>query len=348
MIILEDLRIDLPGFSLRDIDLKVNRGEFFALVGPTGAGKTLILESIAGLIKPSRGRIWIAGREVSSLPPEKRAVGIVYQDHALFPHLDVRRNITYGLRYHQRRGDTRRREAEVERIMARLGISHLGDRSVTNLSGGEKQRVALARALAVEPEVLLLDEPLSALDPNLRQGLGNMLAELHRETGLTCLMVTHEFSEVLSLAQRMAVIRQGRIEQVGTVEEVFNRPASPFVAEFVGIKNLFPARFQDGLAVVGEVTLHLDGASPQGSGHVCVRSQDVRLVPAGTPVPAGVNALKGRVSSLVDHGSHWEAWFQADSLAVHVVLSPGDAGRISLGRDDCLALIAAERIHCIA
>ena len=235
MIRLQDLSIQVPGFEVAPVSLRIAPGEFFALVGPTGAGKTLILECIAGLVSPSQGRILIGGRDITALPPEKRRVGIVYQDHALFPHLSVIQNISYGLRYHKNSGgqDSMRR---IGQLCEKLGIAHLMKRRVQRLSGGEKQRTALARALAVQPEVLLLDEPLSALDPGFRSDIRDMLAEMHRLTGLTCLMVTHDFSDVHSLAKRMAVLNHGVVEQTGPVNQVFDSPKPGFVAGFVGAR----------------------------------------------------------------------------------------------------------------
>ncbi|MEJ2723858.1 MAG: ABC transporter ATP-binding protein [Deltaproteobacteria bacterium] len=242
MIRVDKLCIDLPGFSIRSVDLSIEKGEFFTLLGPTGAGKTLVLEAISGLAPVTSGRIVVENREITRIAPEHRGIGIVYQDYALFPHLNVFQNITYGLRYH--RMDHRESQKRVERFIEALNLGGLVNRSVSNLSGGERQRVALARALVVSPSVLLLDEPLSALDPNFREDLRKVLKELHCEMGITFLMVTHDFGEALFLADRAAVISQGRIEQVGKTDEVFQRPATPFVAEFVGMKNVFEAVFQ--------------------------------------------------------------------------------------------------------
>ena len=199
MIELKQLRIAVPGFEVRDIDLTIQKGEFFALLGPTGSGKTLILETIAGLMTARSGRILIEEQDVTHLPPERRNVGMVYQESALFPHLSVEKNIRYGLRYcRSDRMDPRRLHGLVEQ----LEISHLLKRSVRNLSGGEKQRVALARALATRPSVLLLDEPLSALDSSFREDVRHALKELHRSLNTTFVLVTHDFTEALYLADR--------------------------------------------------------------------------------------------------------------------------------------------------
>ena len=180
-------------------------------------------------------------------------MGIVYQDCALFPHLSVARNINFGLRYHRR--STPAGRARCCDFIDRLGLASLLDRSVTTLSGGEKQRVALARALATEPTVLLLDEPLSSLDPCFREEIRDLFRSLHRETGLTVLMVTHDFTDAHSLAQRVAVLNNGHVEQVGTVEEVFRRPLTAFVAGFVGMKNVLPVRVENGTHFIGNMAL---------------------------------------------------------------------------------------------
>jgi len=320
MIAVKGLNLRLPGFDLRDIDLAVAQGEFFALIGPTGAGKTLVLEAIAGLVKPFSGRIRINGGEVTDLPPEKRGVGIVYQDCALFPHLKVQANISYGLRYH--RSQMPAAEKRLPELAARLGLERILDRSIENLSGGERQRVALARALLVNPKVLLLDEPLSALDPNFREDIRAMLGQIHREMGLTCLMVTHDFAEVFVLAQRAAVINQGRLEQTGSVKDIFERPATPFVAEFVGMKNVFPARFAGDTALVLDVAFQTgDGPAP-GQGHIAIRPENVSISrgPAAADQP---NAWPGRVLSLADRGIWYEIEVQIKGLSLKSFLPKG-------------------------
>lgn len=272
MIALEQLCVDLPGFHLRDISLEVVEREFFALLGPTGAGKSVLLETVAGLLPVRSGHVFLDGQEITNLPPEQRGLGIVYQDHALFPHLDVRKNIAFGLRYHREA-----RAGRVDALAELLGIRHLLSRSLHGLSGGERQRVALARALVVEPRVLLLDEPLSALDPNSRHGVKRMLKDLHRETGITFLMVTHDFDEALFLADRAAVLRQGSIVQQGMVTDIFHRPADSFVAEFVGMRNVLKAEVRGGLAVADGLEISLAEDVPPGSCCLAFRPEDALL-----------------------------------------------------------------------
>jgi len=224
MIEIKDLVVEFDGFSLGPLSLKIGKGEFFIILGPTGAGKTVLLETIAGLYRPSKGQILIEGEDLTSLPPERRGIGIVYQDYSLFPHLTARRNIEFGLRLKgMPKGERERRIQELAQL---LGIGHLLDRYPPTLSGGEGQRVALARALAPRPRLLLLDEHLSALDPKIRERLAGELKRINRETGVTFIMVTHEIKEALVLGDRVALIRDGRIEQVGGPEET--------VASFLG------------------------------------------------------------------------------------------------------------------
>lgn len=218
-------------FSLKKIDLKIEKNEYFVLLGPTAAGKTLLLELIAGFYAPDRGEIWIDGVRATHLPPEKRRVGFVYQDYALFPHMTVRDNVEFGLRL-KGRLDAEKRAKE---LMEKFGVSYLAERKPNTLSGGEKQRVAIARALAIDPEVLLLDEPLSALDRRTQEQTRAELKRVQEETGITAVHVTHNQAEAILLADRIGLMMEGELVQVGTAEEVFTRPATRKVAEFLGV-----------------------------------------------------------------------------------------------------------------
>jgi len=299
MIRLEDVNVSLLNFNLRDIHLTIAENEFFALMGPTGAGKTVLLEAIAGLVPVKSGRIFIGEREVTGLPPERRGIGIVYQDHALFPHQNVLQNITYGLHFHKfQKAEAQDRR---EHLIDLLQLIHLLHRLPTHLSGGEKQRVALARALMVAPEVLLLDEPLSALDPNFREDVRDALKELHKTSVATFLMVTHDFSDALFLAERAAVMNQGRLEQVGTTKDIFRRPTSLFAAEFVGMKNVFPAAFEDARAIVGDLTIELEGPVKGTKRYISIRPEDV-LISKEAQSKNGSIPLKGEIRRVVDHG----------------------------------------------
>jgi molybdate transport system ATP-binding protein/molybdate/tungstate transport system ATP-binding protein len=327
---LRDVWVDLREFHLREIDLDVAAGEYFVVLGPTGAGKTVLLETVAGHFPAQRGHILIDGEDITEIAPEHRDVGFVYQDYALFPHLSVAENIAFGLRLDRgaserlckarhllsrmrcstQRGDApgnARVQRRVEEISRLLYIDHLHHRNPATLSGGEQQRVALARALVVEPRLLLLDEPLSALDPQTREGLQRELSRVHRELGTTTLHVTHDFEEAVALGDRIAVVQEGRIVQVGKPEDIFRRPVSEFVASFVGVRNIFAGTVTDAeedgyrrfrqnhleFVVVTELV---------GPMHASVRPEDIIL--SREPLPSSVrNAFEGRVVEIVDRGT---------------------------------------------
>jgi molybdate/tungstate transport system ATP-binding protein len=230
-------------------------------------------------------------------------------------------NITYGLRYH--RNDDIASEKWVKWLMNQLGLTPLADRSVKNLSGGESQRVALARALAVNPSVLLLDEPLSALDPNFREEIREVLKRLHKEVGITFLMVTHDFAEALFLGERMAVIHQGKVEQTGAVAEVFQRPSTPFVAEFVGMKNIFPVIFDKGKALMEELVLKVEAAPAMGSGHIAIRPEDIVLRKVGVS-ENGINLLRAKVLNIIQRGPYYEVSAGTGKIVFQTILSKSD------------------------
>jgi putative spermidine/putrescine transport system ATP-binding protein len=225
-----------PVTALDGVDLDIEAGEFFTLLGPSGSGKTTLLRLIAGFEHPDGGRLELGGRDVTSVPPYARNVNTVFQDYALFPHMTVAQNIEYGLRVKRVPRAERREKAGQALEMVRLG--GLGDRKPTQLSGGQRQRVALARAIVNQPQLLLLDEPLGALDLKLRQEMQLELQHVQREVGITFVYVTHDQEEALSMSDRIAVLHQGQIEQVGAPLEVYERPATAFVAGFIGISNL--------------------------------------------------------------------------------------------------------------
>jgi len=335
MIRVDKLCIDLPGFSIRSVDLRVEKGEFFTLLGPTGAGKTLVLEAISGLAPVTSGRILVEGREVTRIPPEHRGIGIVYQDYALFPHLNVFQNITYGLRYQKE--DQRETQRRIERFTEGLNLRALLNRSIQNLSGGERQRVALARALVVSPSVLLLDEPLSALDPNFREDLRKVLKELHRDMGITFLMVTHDFAEALFLADQAAVINEGQIEQFGKTAEVFQRPRTPFVAGFVGMKNVFEATFQGDKALFGGLEIDLRRPPDGEKGFIAIRPEDVVLSRESFLHEESLS-FRGEILRVVDNGPYYDVFvkvkdrvFQAFTTKSALMEMPlGDGGGVFL------------------
>lgn len=306
MIDIRGLRRDFPGFAFGPVSLHVEAGSFFAIMGPTGSGKTLLLESLAGLIKPQQGKIFLNGKDITKAPPEQRGMGLVYQDNALFPHMTVLENITYGQRYHGIEAAAGKRHAL--ELAEMLRITPLLERKPAGLSGGEKQRTAIARALACRPDVVLLDEPLSSLDPQFREGLRKNLKELHRATQTIFFMVTHDFTDALTLAEQAAVIHNGRVEQAGAIADIFRKPATTFIARFVGMENIFPASFTDGQCRFAGLTLPLRPGSPTpGSrGDAALRPEDIAVGLNGE-APAGWITLPGEVSAIDRRGFAWTA-----------------------------------------
>ncbi len=269
--------------AVDDLDLDLSAGEFFTLLGPSGCGKTTTLRMIAGFERPSEGEIRIEGTDVASLPAHKRPTNTVFQSYALFPHLSVADNVAFGLKRKKvGRAEIRERvDAELERV----GLAAEAKRRPAQLSGGMQQRVALARALVNLPKVLLLDEPLGALDLKLRKGLQVELKRIQREVGITFVYVTHDQEEALTMSDRIAVMNRGRVEQVGEPEDVYERPATTFVAGFIGVSNLMPAtvtgggevRLESGPTIAADTAAFASGESC----HAVVRPEKLRVEPAG-------------------------------------------------------------------
>ncbi len=275
--------------ALEQISIDVAGGELLSLLGPSGCGKTTLLRIIGGFIEQSAGRILIQGQAVDHLPPNKRTVGIVFQNYALFPHMTVARNIAYGLE--ARRVPGAEIKARVAEMLALVQLGHLAERTPRELSGGQQQRVALARALAVRPSILLLDEPFAALDKNLRLDMQIEVKRIQRLSGTTTILVTHDQEEALSLSDRIAVLNQGRLEQLAPPTEIYDRPASLFVNTFVGTANVLPGVL--GPIDGGSAMVTLDGggriiarrpdpAIAQGDRVVvCIRPEHLRIVDGG-------------------------------------------------------------------
>lgn len=304
MIRIRNLCVELGDFTLKNASIDVAKGEYFVIVGPSGAGKTVLLETIAGLYPIRQGQIFLRGKDATDLDPEKRGVSIVYQDYALFPHLSVRDNILFGLRMH------RTGEAEMKKAMTLVvdlcDISSLMHRWPATLSGGECQRVALARALCVHPDVLLLDEPLSALDPRTRESMQEELRRLHRTLRVTTLHVTHDFEEAIALGERMAVIGDGEVKQVGPPEEIFRRPNSEFVARFSMSRNIFPGKIvtteKGQYSFKSDQTIFSVSVGNNGDNRAIVRPEDVMITRTPSPGENG-NTFWGEVSRITDRGS---------------------------------------------
>ncbi|HWO15448.1 MAG TPA: ABC transporter ATP-binding protein [Solirubrobacterales bacterium] len=288
--------------AVDDLSLDLARGEFFTLLGPSGCGKTTTLRMIAGFEQPSEGAIRIEGADVKSLPPHRRPTNTVFQSYALFPHLSVEENVGFGLRRKRvAKGEIRRRVAgELERV----GLAGEAKRRPSQLSGGQQQRVALARALVNLPKVLLLDEPLGALDLKLRKGLQVELKRIQREVGITFVYVTHDQEEALTMSDRIAVMNRGRVEQVGDPEDVYERPATTFVAGFIGVSNLMPATVQGPNEVRldqgATVEARTDGLSPGERCHAVVRPEKLSIDTLELEAAASPNGSKPRIEGTVE------------------------------------------------
>jgi molybdopterin-binding protein len=299
MLTVKNLKVDLGDFLLKDINLDIESGEYFIILGPTGAGKTVLLEAIAGLYPVLEGEIWVDGREITNENPEKRGIGIVYQDQVLFPHLSAEENIAFGPK--MRKCSKREIKTRIDAMAEVVGISHLLKRNPVTLSGGEKQKVALARALITEPKVLLLDEPLSALDPETRERMQGELREIHHRVKVTIIHVTHGFEEAIALGYRVAVLNDGCIAQVGTPEEILRQPNSEFVARFALSRNIFSGSAENGFIEIDGVRLRAITES-KGNVHLSLRPEDILI--SKEPIESSArNCFQGIVADIADRGS---------------------------------------------
>ena len=296
---LRDVTLAYGAFvAVKDVSLAIAKGEFVTLLGPSGCGKTTILRSIAGLVQPTGGEIRVAGRRIDNIPIHKRNIGLVFQNYALFPHKTIFENIAFGLKY--RNVEKALIARKVTRALDMVRLPGVEKKLPSEMSGGQQQRIALARAIVIEPDVLLLDEPLSALDANLREEMRTELKIIQREVGITTIFVTHDQDEALAMSDRIVVMNKGLIEQVGTPEDVYRRPESRFVASFLGQSNLLPGRIEaidGGISKVrldNGVALAASAATSARAGTAVtavVRAQKVIL---GPPSAA---ALKGRIKA---------------------------------------------------
>ncbi|MFT6075592.1 MAG: spermidine/putrescine ABC transporter ATP-binding subunit [Yoonia sp.] len=325
--------------AVADLDLQIEQGEFFSLLGPSGCGKSTTLRMLAGFVKPTTGHIHVNGRDVTALPPEARDIGIVFQNYAIFPHMTVFDNIAFGLVERKlARADIKQK---VDAALAEVGMTGFEDRYERELSGGQKQRVALARVLVIEPEILLLDEPLSALDKKMREEMKFWIKNIQKSVGITTIYVTHDQSEALTMSDRIAVMDHGRVLQIGTPVEIYEQPASRFIAEFIGESNLLNGTVSavDGAVctigvgtttVTGRLTQH-STVSPGQAVSLLVRPEMIRL--------HALNAneqpkLRGTAREIIYQGSvvRYRIQLEDQELMVEVANRP-DLPRLGLDDD---------------
>ena len=319
-------------WAVADLSLAIDKGESVALLGPSGCGKTTTLRMIAGLVAPTSGAIEVGGRDITQAPPHRRNLGYVFQSYALFPHMDVRANVAFGLEERRLpRDEVARRVADA---LAQVRLVGLEARRPRALSGGQQQRVALARALAIQPDLLLLDESLSNLDAKLRDAMRLEIREIQKSSGVTTIFVTHDQTEALTLCDRVAVMNAGRIEQVASPRDIYDRPATRFVAAFVGRSNQIAAtRDAAGNPVLGGIAVTAPAAGRHaGEIDVFLRPQRIVLRPAAEPVPGDHNALPGRIRSVLFVGDRLEivvetraGLLMAEAPSTHDAPSPGTA-----------------------
>ena len=306
--------------AVRDVDLEIAGGELVALLGPSGCGKSTLLRIISGFVAQSEGRVLFDGDAVDHLPPNRRGAGIVFQNYALFPHMTARENVAYGLQ--AQRWPRARIAPRVDEMLALVHMDEYAERLPRQLSGGQQQRIALARCLAVDPKVLLLDEPFGALDKNLRLDMQIEVKRLQRETGITAILVTHDQEEALSMADRIAVMNRGAIEQVATPTEIYDRPGTLFVNQFVGTTNLIP----------GELAAGWIAGARGAASMVSVRPEQLRL--AGE---AGGRRLAATIKAVLPLGPH---------VVYEAEIAPGVAIKISAPRETAGTLLApGERVY---
>jgi putative spermidine/putrescine transport system ATP-binding protein len=327
--------------AVRDIDLTVAAGELVALLGPSGCGKSTLLRIVSGFMRQSEGRVLFDDQSVDHLPANRRGVGIVFQNYALFPHMTVRQNVAYGLEV--QRQSRSRIGARVDEMLALVQMAEFAERLPRQLSGGQQQRVALARCLAVDPKILLLDEPFGALDKNLRLDMQIEVKRLQREYGITTILVTHDQEEALSMADRVAVMSRGRIEQVSSPVEIYDCPRTLFVNQFVGTANTFQAAVEGSEA--GVVTLRLAGgecvrataaeALPKGSAAtVSIRPEQLRLAAPGT-----ADAIGGSIAAALPLGAH---------VLYDIRRADGSSFKVSMPRAGGEAILPPGRAVCAA
>lgn len=304
MLEIKKISVELGDFQLRDINLELEKDDYYILLGKSGVGKTVLLEIIAGLIKPDTGKIFLANKDITHEKIQKREVGIVFQDYSVFPHLTVKQNIEYPLKHTKL--NSKKRKLLVQEFAELTGITHLLNRGTQNLSGGELQRVALARMLVTKPQCLLLDEPLASLDVQLKGDLRNLLRTINQK-GTTILHVTHDYEEAIALSNKVAVMQEGKIIQKGNTKEVFQKPANEFVANFTGIKNFFTAEFlnQNTAKINNALEIKVPNKDQLKKGKIIICGEEI-ILSNDKIESSAVNNFQGIIKQIIAYLTNYE------------------------------------------
>jgi len=345
----ENLHIDLVEFQLKKVSFSLDQGDYMMIIGPTGAGKTILLESVVGFWKPEQGKIWLEDTDITAIPPEKRGIGIVYQDYALIPHFTVFDNIAYGLKKKVKDGI----DEAVKDIAASLNIFHLLHRKPGTLSGGEQQRVALARALIVEPKLLLMDEPFSALDPQTRRETRHLLLDVLKRRKTTVIHISHDLNDAWALANKLAVFRDGLLLQFGTIEEVFRCPQSQFIADFVGASILDGKVVANGSGSctidVGDFCLSsIDYADEGTKVKIALRPEDIIV---SRERPTGISAqniIETRLNRVIPEGRASFLHLAANETELNVLVTNNAVAQLGVTPGDVVyAVIKSSHVRII-
>jgi len=327
--------------AVKNVNLDLPKGKFISFLGPSGCGKTTLLRLVAGLETPSEGTIFLEGADLTTVPTHKRNVGMVFQSLALFPHLNAGENITYGLKI---RGMEKNKRREIaEKLLDMVRLPGFAERDIKQLSGGQRQRVAIARALALEPRLFLLDEPLAALDANLREELQVELRMLQERLGITTVVVTHDQREAMTMSDTVVVMSTAEVQQVGAPLEIYRNPINAFVADFIGSSNLLDATLESNSSVLIDTQSFQVGSTPEGAGVgekvvLSARPEDVHVLPVSN---TGPNRLAGKVSFVRDVGASVETFVDCNGVSVVSIASPKDRPDARQG-DEVLVELPAE------
>jgi putative spermidine/putrescine transport system ATP-binding protein len=331
--------------AVDDVALDIARGEFVTLLGPSGSGKTTTLAMIAGFETPTRGRIELDGYDLTLSKPYERNIGMVFQNYALFPHMTAENNVTFPLK--MRHFPNAEIKARAEKMLALVGLARFAERYPRELSGGQQQRVALARGLVFNPDVLLLDEPLGALDKNLREQMQVEIKRIHREVGITMIYVTHDQTEAMTMSDRVAVFHNGKLEQVGSPLEVYNRPSNRFVGEFIGDSNFFAGKYDPArpgwvdLSAIGSVRVSPDASAPTGKVDVMIRPERLRLCESA-PADDNRNRFDMTVEEIINYGDSVLVIGNTRGLPLRARLVGQDADALRRGKSVTMAWLPAD------